>query len=479
MRGLGKTLALLLAFVVLTTTSLTPVKAQPSNAVSAPATEWQQEYGNRDIASVSNVVQASDGGYAFLDLGYLHQFSLVPSTFYKVNSSGNMQWHKKFDSFDANSLVQTSDDGFIILGAWSTFETTQETPTLIKIDSDANMQWYQNYSIHFGEPTGLLQTNDSGFTLLFQNTNYQQGNFANGASIIKTDSYGRLQWNNMFDANGNYTSISSFIQTSDGGYAIIGSSSFNGTIDTPNLYYWLTKTDSRGNVEWSRQYGNGPPTVNTNQEENVAAYYHLNREVEGDNEGKSVIGTADGGFLVAGTIYSQRKYPQLGSVAETLLIKTDNHGNVEWNRTLDGDMTSQITQTSDGGLALASSKGIIKTDSTGATQWLKNVTFQNIYTMPLPLGVSSLIETSDGALAGIGTGTDDEWFNGNIYLIKTEAFLPLSSPIQLPTSMATPINERFLALEIIAVAITVVVSVLGAALLLLRRHRKILKEEIR
>lgn len=479
MRGLGKTSALLLAFVILTTTSLTSVKAQPSNAVSAPATEWQQEYGNRDIGSVSNVVQTSDGGYAFLDLGYLHQFSLVPSTFYKVNSSGNMQWHKKFDSFDANSLVQASDGRFIIFGAWSTFETTQETPTLIKIDSDANMQWYQNYSIHFGEPTGLMQTSDGGFTLLFQNTNYQQGNFAKGASIINTDSYGRLLWNNMFGANGNYTSISSFIQTSDGGYAIIGSSSFNGIIDTPNLYYWLTKTDSRGNVEWSRQYGNGPPTVNTNQEENVAAYYHLNREVEGDNEGKSVIGTADGGFLVAGTIISQRKYPQRESVAETLLIKTDNHGNVEWNRTLDGDMTSQITKTSDGGLAFASSKGIIKTDSTGTMQWLKNVTFQNIYTMPLPLGVSSLIETSDGALAGIGTGTDGEWFSGNIYLVKTEAFLPLPSPIQSPIPIPTPINERFLVLEIIAIAVTVAASVLGAALLLLRRHRKIPKEGIR
>ncbi len=45
--------------------------------------------------------------------------------------------------------------------------------------------------------------------------------------------------------------------------------------------------------------------------------------------------------------------------------------------------------------------------------------------------------------------------------------------------MPTPINERFLALEIIAIALAVAVSVLGAALLLLRRPRKILKEEIR
>jgi len=474
MHGLGKTLASVLVFVILTTTSLipSPVKAQPSNTpIAAPATEWQQEYGNRDIAAVSNVIQTSDGGYAFLDLGYLHQFSLVPSTFYKVNSSGNVEWHKKLDSFAANSLVQTSDGGFIVFGDWSTFETTQETPTLIKIGPDANMQWYQNYSIHLGEPMGFLQTSDGGFTLLFQNTNYKQGNFANGASIIKTDSYGRLEWNNAFGANGNYTSIGSFIQTSDGGYAIIGSTSFNGTMDTPNLYYWLIKTDSRGSMEWNHQYGEGPSTVNTNQEDNVGAFENLNREVEGDNEGKSVIGTADGGFLVAGTIYSQRDYPPWGSAAETFLIKTDNYGNVEWNRTLDGDETSPITRTSDGGLAFASSKGITKTDSNGTMQWIKNMTFPSTYTTPLPLGLSSLIETSDGALVGIGTGTDDEWFNGNIYLVKTEAFLPLPPQTQLPTPLPTPIvgiSEPVLILVIIALAFITVVVVF----LLYRRRRR-------
>ena len=53
--------------------------------------------------------------------------------------------------------------------------------------------------------------------------------------------------------------------------------------------------------------------------------------------------------------------------------------------------------------------------------------------------LSSLIETSDGALAGLGVGSHAlGYYDGDIYLVKTETFLPLPTQTPLPTPIPTP-----------------------------------------
>jgi len=403
---------------------------------------WQQEYGDRDIEAVSNVIQTSDGGFAFLDLGWGHGLNrLVPSTLYKVNASGNVEWKKTIDWFAAQSLVQSSDLGYTLFGQWSTYGTTyQHTPTVIKTDSEGNIRQVQNFST-YTTGLGFVPTNDGGFATLDRrggNLQYDPG--TSWTSIIKTNSRGLMQWNKTFNEFGNFSIVNSMIQTRNGGYALVGSCSFNGTNDTPNLYFLLIRTDSKGSFEWSRQFGNGPEIVDKNQTQNAGALEGVNRRTFGDNEGMSVTETVEGGFLVAGDVYPVRNYSWWGfsygpvpNMAKTLLVKTDSHGNMLWNQTVDGYETSPIIQTSDGGFVFAGSQGIIKTDANGTLQWIKDdVTFPSNGIRPYLLGVSSLIETSDGALAGIGVGTVSEPYQGNIYLFETKPFLPLPTPS--PTS---------------------------------------------
>jgi hypothetical protein len=291
----SKSLALVLVALFLTSLVVLPpatLKAQSTTMTSAPPTEWQQRYGNYRTESVSNVIQTIDGGYAFLDLGWTHGFTLQPATFYKVDSSGEIQWQKTIDFFIGDSVVQTSDGGYEISGDWNTYGTTYETtPTLIKTDSNGNMQWYENYT-----------------------------------STVPD-----------FDVN------NSRIQTSDGGYAFLQSES-------------ITKIDSDGNV-----------------------------------------------------------------------------------------------------------------------QWVKNITFPLYDGDIQPTGYSkyySMIETKDGALVAIGVETIAQSWEGYIYLLKTEAFLPLPSPTQLPTPLPTTItavSQPVLTPLIVALALVIAVVV---GLLIYRRHRK-------
>jgi len=96
------------------------------------------------------------------------------------------------------------------------------------------------------------------------------------------------------------------------------------------------------------------------------------------DEGRSAQQTTDGGYIVAGFTWS---YGAGG--ADGWLIKTDENGKMEWNRTFGGtewDFTYFVQQTSDGGyivVGCTASYGngfnlwLIKTDEKGNENWSK------------------------------------------------------------------------------------------------------------
>lgn len=92
MGSLRKTFGLMLFLILLVSLTTFPhgiVKAQPIG--EAPTIAFQKEYGDSRTEAVSNLIQTNDGGYAFVDLGWSHNVSFQPSTFYKIDSSGNLQ----------------------------------------------------------------------------------------------------------------------------------------------------------------------------------------------------------------------------------------------------------------------------------------------------------------------------------------------------------------------------------------------------
>jgi hypothetical protein len=217
----------------------TLVSAQTSSSTSPPATQWQKLYGGADarVAQVSNLIQTSDGGYAFLDCGKSYQTLFIPSTLYKLDSSGNMQWNKTINLFTASNLIQTSDGGYEIAGEWNTYGTTyQTTPTLIKLNSKGIMQWYENTSttLNLAIASANIQTSDGGYAY-FKPAEPGVNGFPTDVSfptLVKTDSNNNTEWveNLTYSGPFNYYNgtitfpfqIFSFIETSDGALAGLG-----------------------------------------------------------------------------------------------------------------------------------------------------------------------------------------------------------------------------------------------------------------
>ena len=69
-------------------------------------------------------------------------------------------------------------------------------------------------------------------------------------STVAISGSSEVEWSKTYGGQG-YDIISQVIETTDGGYALVGlTGSFSESHD-----YWLVKTDQNGTLEWYKYYG--------------------------------------------------------------------------------------------------------------------------------------------------------------------------------------------------------------------------------
>jgi len=307
-------------------------------------------------------------------------------------------WNKTYGGINLDwmySMVQTSDGGYALTGRTESFGTGGTDFWLVKTDASGNMMWNQTYGgTGYDGAWALVQTREGGYALVGSTTSFGTGDL--DFWLVKTNSAGTMQWNKTYGGT-DFDYASALVQTSDEGYALAGRTESFGA---GNSDCWLVKTDAAGNAQWNKTYG-GTDT----------------------DEAYALVQTGDGGYALAGMTTSFGA----GS-ADCWLVKTDAAGNAQWNKTYGGtnwESMHDLVQTSDGGYALAGETfsfgpgngdfWLVKTNSAGTMQW--NRTYGGINRD----GAYALVQTGDGgyALAGytwsFGAGSNDFW------LVKTDA----------------------------------------------------------
>lgn len=263
---------------------------------------WQKSYGgsgfSRDCPTC--IQQTSDGGY--IVAGYTGSFGvgIHDAWILKLTNSGDVVWQKTYggiyDDF-FHSIIQTADEGYIAVGQTDSFTAYDDYQFwVVKLDNIGNINWQKMYRESDGEITSILQTSDGGY-MIVGNTETDEDYGWEDIWILKLDSYGNVGWHKTI--GGSRTDITgrssdAFQETTDGGYIIAGSSDSFGSGDFDS---WLIKLDGAGNILWQKTYG---------------AY--------GTN---AVQQTSDGGYVMAGD-----SYQPYGSVPAFWVLKLDGNGDI-------------------------------------------------------------------------------------------------------------------------------------------------------
>ena len=242
----------------------------------------------------------------------------------KWTGDGTFLWEKtyggKYDDLPYY-IKQDSDGNFMIVGSTNNTADNSRNTMIMKIAPEGTLIWNKNYGTA-GIESGfdIVEAHDGGYIVV--------GNSQNPVAnlyFLKIDKDGNEQWNKVL-ANAKACEASTISKTSDGGYVVSGYT----LTDDLAMQGYLVKVNATAELQWSKTFGEGNIDL-------------LRSHVE----------TPDGGFLCVGS--NNRFWSIEYNYDDIWVIKTDNSGNLLWERKYGGNKTqyaSDVLITKDGGFAL-------------------------------------------------------------------------------------------------------------------------------
>lgn len=293
------------------------------------------------------------------------------------------------------------------------------------------IEWEKNYGGSEDDYfTCLTPTDDSGFLLGGTSTSNDGDVGANNGDkdfwLVKIDAWGAIVWEKNYGGS-DYDWLNAIAPAHDGGFILGGQSvSVDGDVSDNNLTegsldYWLVKIDALGNIEWEQDYGG------------TAREYLY-----------AIQATSDGGYISGGmnrAFFNEEAFGGNYGCWDFWVLKTDSIGNMEWLKNYGGtqcDGLQDLQETHDGGFILGGSVGsadkdvavhnglldywLVKIDAFGNIKWE-----QTYGESDKEEGINTLTQTHDGGFIFGGysaplsyTGEVDQ-DDKDIWLIKTDS----------------------------------------------------------
>ena len=272
---------------------------------------------------------------------------------------------------------------FTILIVFSSCNTDKDLITIIPI-SNGSLELSKTFGGSKNDVAkSVISTSDGGFAVLGY-TQSMDGDVTGKSSenydywMLKFNSEALLEWNKTYGGSGDDRG-SQLIQTSDGGYALIGysdSSDGDVTINNGNRDFWVIKINATGAIIWEKSFG-----------------------YSGVDEGVSILETSDNHFILSGVLDvtasggdgNSGRYSPRHAGGDYWSIKINASGDMVWSRFYGGSFTDNPAGiieniTSDlitvGGsdsndVDISNNKGtydfwVIKSSSSGAIIWEKS-----------------------------------------------------------------------------------------------------------
>jgi hypothetical protein len=361
--------------------------------------DFAQTFGGAKNEIFYSVEKTTDGGY--IVAGYTQSIDgdLITKTnesfdflVSKFSSENVLEWQKTFGGSDddrAADIIQTKDNGFAILGYSKSSDVDVSKNAggkdfwLLKISSEGNLLWEKSFGFSGADyGTTLLEAKDSGFLITGVLDVSNSGGEGDSKSTlaqhaggdywaIKTDSSGNLQWSKFF--GGSLTELPlGVIETVNNNFIIVGSSDsddFDIENNKGSYDFWMIKISATGTLLLEKSFGGSSI-----------------------DEARAIAATNDGNFIVVGDTRSSDADVSLNNgAADVWVIKISAEGNLIWEKTMGGssfDVARAVSKTQDNGFLIAGSsrsldngfenKGqndalIVKIDANGNILWQKTI----------------------------------------------------------------------------------------------------------
>ena len=369
-------------------------------ALAQPEVEWERTYDNYSGSAFCSSFLKKEDGFILAGYGDLGEAEYRNAWLMSTDGEGNTDWLNTYgtDGLDGcYSLIQIADGNFVLAGALDRFDIHGVDGWLVGTNDVGDSLWSRTYGGRHTEYfSSCIQTTDGGFASVGSTSNDSAGQAGyRKFLLVYTDSNYDSLWSHVFGGDRDNL-CHSIIETNDGGFALAGSTTSFGS---GHYDFWLIKTDENGDSLWSFTFGGGD--------------FDLCR---------SMIQTADGGFALAGTTNS---FGVGGS--DFWLMKTNSNGDSLWSRTYGGggeDECFTILQTNDGGLVLGGSSTsfgvgnrdfwLLRSDINGDSLWSQTIGTRG------DEQCYSALQTTDNGFAMAGYTQDLGPGNAaHIYLVKT------------------------------------------------------------
>jgi photosystem II stability/assembly factor-like uncharacterized protein len=399
---------------------------------STASLEWSKLYHSPGfIEGLYGVRQTTEGNY-YLS-GYIEGgFGFLDIVVMKVNSVGDIIWAKNFGGIEADELRGiniTQDGGVLVSGYNASFGAGLKDIQTIKLFSDGSIDWAKNFGTIW-EDHNLANIIATDGNFIFCGATDISGNLEWRPTLIKSDTLGNILWAKYYPGFSEDWSRD-LIETSDGGYLIVGHTRSYGLGGSEDIY--LVKTNINGDVEWAKAYGG-----------------------IGNERGYGVLQNSDGKYILSGFTNSFG----FGGY-DAFLMKIDVIGNLEWFHTYGGntnDYTFDVKETSDNGFALIGRRStntfgsddvyLIKTDQDGNSNcefgtFNANVfEISNLVAVDISMSTSSTISVADLNLTVVNPNTAENTWCG-IIPVELKSFLYEidGSKVLLKWSTATETNN--------------------------------------
>jgi len=359
---------------------------------------WVRVFGGEEFEYSGSIQKTSDEGYIVVGTTASYGNGLLPNAvLIKLDSEGNIEWYHAYDSDNSCDIglavYQTSDGGYAVTGIKEAYD---DDLCFIKTSADGTPEIEKVYSFSGGNDKGywIEQTSD-GYVIFGETSAHAYSDWATDLWMVKLDSSGNIVQENNFDVVPSQSSErighgNAALNVQDG-YIIAGASSYYNS--GPEYDIILIKTDYDGNLVWDKRINSG------------STFAQFAEAVEQAH---------DGGYIIVGSVQ------QPNNRYDIFLIKTDENGNVEWNKTFggsDSEFGLNVKRVDNGYILFAKNVDknnlfLIKTDENGNVEWNKTFGFPGDY--------SGLVIASDGYVF-TGTYRNDEKNVKDIIIVKTNS----------------------------------------------------------